>query len=179
MIFVSGSHGVGKTIFCNNISKKYRIPAYSSSKLIQKYKKEKFTENKRVADIIENQNYLVKAVEHLNKLNDIYILDGHFCLFNENGIITRIPLQTVEAIAPVAIILLIDSPINIVKRLFNKGNTNFNEAIIETLQDEEIIYSYEVSQKLHIPYMKFKIGDDMHRVYNFIDTLFVDKNNMN
>ena len=62
MIFISGVHGVGKSYFCNLVKESTGIDCFSASTLIRERKKQGFPADKRVADIDENQLYLLAAV---------------------------------------------------------------------------------------------------------------------
>ena len=46
MIFVCGIHGVGKTQYCDMLSKKNKIKAYSASSLILEAGKQNFSQKK-------------------------------------------------------------------------------------------------------------------------------------
>ena len=59
MIFISGIHAVGKGYFCGLVKKELGIEAYSASDLIAKARNAGFSSDKLVADIEENQQYLL------------------------------------------------------------------------------------------------------------------------
>ncbi len=52
-----------------------------------------FTADKFVSDIDDNKVLLLDAINDLRQADKEIILDGHFCLLNENGVITRIPME--------------------------------------------------------------------------------------
>ena len=110
MIFISGVHGVGKSYFCNIVKDRTGIESYSASKLITERKKQGFPASKLIPDIDENQQYLLDAVAELRSSGKEFIIDGHFCLLNGEGIITRIGLDTFTTLNPDAIILLTEEP---------------------------------------------------------------------
>lgn len=93
MIFVSGIHGVGKTYFCNMVKDKLGINNYSASQLIAGRREKGFSADKFVSDIDDNQVLLLNAINELRQTGEEFILDGHFCLLNEEGVITRIPME--------------------------------------------------------------------------------------
>ena len=76
MIFISGIHAVGKGYFCGLVKKELGIEAYSASDLIAKARNAGFSSDKLVADIEENQQYLLAAVQELRESGTDFILDG-------------------------------------------------------------------------------------------------------
>ncbi len=91
MIFISGVHGVGKSYFCDMVKTETGIESYSASTLITQKEHSGFSKDKLIPDIDDNQQYLLQAVSELRDSGENFILDGHFCLLNASGEITRIP----------------------------------------------------------------------------------------
>lgn len=116
LIFVGGVHGAGKSYFCDLVKMQLHINSYQSSQLISEQKNEYFSKDKKVLDIDCNQNYLIQAIEKLNRLEQTYLLDGHFCLQDINGKITRIDKQIYISLKPCAIVLLTEKSDIIVDR---------------------------------------------------------------
>lgn len=111
MIFISGIHAVGKGYFCGLVKKELGIEAYSASDLIAKARNASFSSDKLVAEIEENQQYLLAAVQELRESGSDFILDGHFCLINRStGEPERISLETFTTLKPEAIVLLTEKP---------------------------------------------------------------------
>ncbi len=52
-----------------------------------------FLVDKFVSGIDDNQAILLDAINKLQQADEEFILDGHFCLLNEDGVITRIPME--------------------------------------------------------------------------------------
>lgn len=52
-----------------------------------------FSADKFVSDIDDNKVLLLDAINDLRQADKEFILDGHFSLLNENGVITRIPME--------------------------------------------------------------------------------------
>lgn len=150
VIFVGGIHGVGKSTFANQISKKYNIPCYSSSDLISRLKGEIFT-GKCTEDIGSNQDLLIEAVNKTFTDKKVYMLDGHFCLLNNNKQISRVPIETYKDIGIDYIIVLIDKETNIYDRLKERDDIEYNIELIESFQKEEIEYAKKVAMELKIP----------------------------
>ena len=68
MIFVCGIHGVGKTFFCEKLSKRTKLPMFSASRLILDNKEKNF-KNKQVDNIDINEEVLI---DQINKLQSQY-----------------------------------------------------------------------------------------------------------
>lgn len=166
MIFISGVHGVGKSYFCNLVKEATGIECYSASSLIKKRKKQGFPADKRVSDIDENQLYLLAAVDDLRASLGEFLLDGHFCLLNTEGVTTRISLDTFTTLKPEAIILLTEDPKIIAKRRQKRDNVEHKASDITAFQDEEIKYAEEVAEILHVP---LKISTDSHDIDSIIE----------
>ena len=168
MIFISGVHGVGKSYFCNLVKDATGIECYSASSLIKDRKKQGFPADKRVADIDENQLYLLAAVDDLRASVGEFLLDGHFCLLNTEGEITRIPLDTFTTLKPEAIVLLTEDPDIIAKRRQERDNVEHKASDIKSFQDEEIKYVKEVADILQVP-LKISAGsNDVNNTIEFI-----------
>lgn len=171
LIFIGGIHGVGKTYFCNNIVNKFNLKAYSASELISRIKGEQFNKLKRVENINKNQDILIEAIDHLVDKNNFFFLDGHFCLLNKEGRITRVPVRTFENLSPKAIIVLIESVEKIIDRLYKRDNIQYDKEVIELFQGEELVYSLDISGKLQIPYLAFSNSQNSSKVYEFIEKI--------
>lgn len=79
-----------------------------------------FSKDKLVSDIYDNQRLLVATVEELRKTEREFILDGHFCLLNAEGAITRVSLNTYISLQPNRIIILLEKLEVIVERRFRR-----------------------------------------------------------
>ena len=168
MIFVSGIHGVGKTFFCNMTKEKLNIQSYSASQLIAAKRKKYFSENKLVSDIDDNQDLLLKAVEELRRTSEEFILDGHFCLLNKDGDITRIPLDTFVLLKPDAIILLTENPEIIAERRQQRDNVQQSVSEIKAFQEAEKLYAEEIAEQFNIPLVISQGEEDLDKMLDFI-----------
>ncbi len=168
MIFISGVHGVGKSYFCNLVKEATGIECYSASSLIKERKKQGFPADKRVADIDENQLYLLAAVDDLRASLEEFLLDGHFCLLNTEGVITRIPLYIFTTLKPETIILLTEDPEIIAKRRQDRDGVEHKASDIKAFQDEEVKYAKEVAELLQVS-LKISAGrNDIDNTVKFI-----------
>lgn len=171
MIFLSGIHGVGKSYFCEQLKRKIDIETYTASELISAEKDELFSSDKHNKDIADNQQYLLNAVRKLDSKEGKYLLDGHFCLLNENGQITRINSDTFINLSPNAIILLTEVPEVIVERRKARDNVNCNVDEITAFQNEEIAYAKEVAKLLSVKLIISHGADDLNAIVDFIRNL--------
>ena len=171
MIFLSGVHGVGKSYFCEQIKRKIDIETYTASDLISAEKEEFFSSDKHNKDIDDNQKHLLNAVRKLDSKESKYLLDGHFCLLNENGQITRIDSDTFTNLKPDAIILLTETPEIIAERRKTRDNINCNIDEITEFQNEEIAYAEEVAKLLSVKLIISHGADDLNAIVDFIRNL--------
>ncbi len=170
MIFVSGVHGVGKSFFCDMVMESLGYPTYSASDLITKRKKVGFSKDKLIPDIDINQDYLLSAVEDLNKKIPYYLLDGHFCLLNANGQVQRIPQSIFTSLNPDVIVLLTENVDVIIQRRKTRDDLLYSNKEIELFQDEEIAYAKEIATILKIPIFISPGADCTDVALKFIQT---------
>lgn len=153
IIFIAGVHGVGKTTFCDELTRKLALPSYTASNLIKAFNASLDFPDKKIKEIDTNQDALLSSIDH-NVKEQKFILDGHFVLYNENGTIQKIPSETFENLNPSSIILLTENPLTIYKRLEIRGKNSLSIDDITSLQNSEISYAKEISNllctKLHI-----------------------------
>ncbi|MCF0134303.1 MAG: AAA family ATPase [Blautia sp.] len=171
MIFVSGIHGVGKSYFCDKVKEQLGIISYSASDLITEKKKSGFSKDKLIPDIEDNQVYLKSAIEELKASSKNFILDGHFCLYDASGNITRISLSTFTDLSPDAIVLLTENPQIICDRRKSRDNIIEDPNKIERFQEEEILYAQEVAQLLQCKLFVSKGADHISNAISFLGGL--------
>lgn len=168
MIFVSGIHGVGKTFFCKMVKKELNIQSYSSSQLIATRRNKGFLTDKLVQNIDDNQPLLVSAVDELRKTEGEFILDGHFCLLNAIGEITRIPADTYMSLKPDKIVLLMEQPEIIAERRLQRDGVYQEVSDIKAFQEAEKEYAEEIAEQLSIPLVISHGADDLNRIVEII-----------
>lgn len=170
MIFVSGIHGAGKTHFCNIVKKELGINSYSASQLIAAKGNKEFTPCKFVSDVDNNQKLLIKAIDELRRDQKDFILDGHFCLLNNSGEITKIPYNTFELLKPDIIILLTEKADIIAERRFWRDGVKPDVLQINVFQNAEKEYAYEIAKSFQIPFIISGGAEDLKRIIGFIRT---------
>ena len=170
VIFVAGIHGVGKTTLCNELSSKFNMNHFSASDLIARERETQRLRNKRVEDIDGNQDHLIVAIDKLFNNTDWYLLDGHFCLLNQDNEVTRIPYSTYEGIAPTAVLVLVDEPTKIYDRLILRDDTKYDLAVLKAFQEEEIAYAEFIRDNLNIPYLQSNPTTGKDDIFTFVDS---------
>nr|WP_294930498.1 ATP-binding protein [uncultured Flavobacterium sp.] len=156
--FIGGIHGVGKGTICKEIAYKTKLIHITASQVL-KWEEISDADNKLVKDINSSQNRLIKNLKNLIKKDEIYLLDGHFCLLNSDGIPCRIDEDTFDQINPKAISIVIDNVEEIAKRLKSRDGKIYSIQILNDLQEMEIEYAKYLSDKYSIPYIEIKDGN--------------------
>lgn len=137
IIFVAGSYGVGKTSICDKLSLELNVPHYSASDIISNYNNEIYKKNKIVTNLEENQNILLKVLPKLLKKNETFILSGHFCIFDKNFDIIKIPTYFFQN-CPIHQILVLELNVNkIIKNLKNRDCSKYSYKNISKLKTQE------------------------------------------
>lgn len=158
IIFIGGIHGVGKGTICKEISLNTGLIHFTASQIL---KWEEISEkgNKLVENITSTQNRLKKGLKNLIKKDKQYILDGHFCLLNSDGIPSRIDEATFDQINPKVITIVVDDVVKIVNRLEARDGKIYDVKVLNELQQMEIEYGKYLSDKYSIPYIEIKDGN--------------------
>lgn len=168
IIFIGGVHGVGKTTLCTSICSKFDVVHHSASELIKRYRHIEFPLNGRVENINRNQDALINAINEYLDTGEKYLLDGHFCLLDQDGVITKIPIATFIALSPIGIILLHDDPSDIHFRLRDRDREIYDMDTLSFFQEQELHYSRSVAAKLNVPYLRANPFADREMIDRFI-----------
>jgi len=158
IIFIGGIHGVGKGTICKEIASKTDLIHITASEIL-KWNEISSSDNKLVNNISSTQERLINGLKSLIKNDKRYLLDGHFCLLNSNGIPCKIDEDTFDSINPKIISIVIDDIGKIVDRLEKRDNKKYNIKILDELQKMEIEYAIYLSKKYSIPYIEIKNND--------------------
>lgn len=167
IIFIGGIHGVGKSTVCSSIASQLNIPHYSASELIQNTKQGLFTNKKTVANVENNQNVLLGAINSLAG-TFCFLLDGHFSLFDENGEVKLIPSETFKAIDPVAICVLTGDVKLVVERIAARDGIQHSIEAYENLNISELAHARTIAELLDVPIFIYNTSDDMVELGKFI-----------
>jgi len=155
-IFLGGIHGVGKSFVCSNYLKDLQIKVYSASNLIRRYSSNIVDVNKKVDNISSNQTCLIDAIREIPKTYNVIILDGHFCLLDNQSNIVRISEEVLCSLNMVSIIVLYEDITLIRERLKQRDKYDFSIDLLHNIQEEELYYSKYLSQKYNLPYLCVK-----------------------
>ena len=154
VIFVGGIHGSGKGTICKQLANQINYVHLTASKLLKWNEVSPDTKNKFVKDIADTQDRLIHGLEEAKRKNRQIILDGHYCLFNANGVPERVPISTFEKINPKVLSIVYAEPVEILKRLHNRDSKKYSLDVIEKMQRLELRCAEEVALYLRIPLVK-------------------------
>jgi adenylate kinase len=169
MIFIGGIHGVGKTSLCKSISQQFNIAYHSASHLITDMKNEVYSQNKLIENIERNQDLLSLAVDKLNA-EKWFLLDGHFCLLNQDGQITHIPQDTFTRLAPRALIVLTDTIESISNRISVRDKVRFNNQLLHDFQAQETEHSESIAKHLNSSLLNINVNNTKD-IFDFVENL--------
>ena len=158
IIFIGGIHGVGKGTVCKEIASKTDLIHITASEIL-KWNEISSSDNKFVNNISSTQERLINGLKNLIKNDKQYLLDGHFCLLNSNGVPCKIDEETFDNINPKIISIVIDDIEKIVNRLEKRDKKKYDIKILNELQKMEIEYAKYLSKKYSIPYIEIKNND--------------------
>ncbi|CAH8281335.1 adenylate kinase [Mariniflexile fucanivorans] len=150
IIFIGGIHGVGKSTICKHICSELKMEYLSASELLKWSEISEDSANKKVKDIIYTQERLISGLEKKTQTGKQYLLDGHYCLFNKQNEIIKIPLETFKKINPISLIVIFGDILEIKKRLEKRDGEKYTGQHLERLQKEELLYAKYLSKTLGI-----------------------------
>lgn len=159
IVFIGGIHGVGKSTICRNICKELYMEYLSASELLKWQEINSDSKNKKVMNIPITQNRLLLGLKKTVKENLHYVLDGHFCLLNEENKVVDVPEETFREINPKALCLILGDVLEIKKRLETRDNKPYEYETLELLQIREMDYAKHLSKSLRVPLFIGKSND--------------------
>lgn len=123
MIFVCGIQGVGKIQYCRQLSRKIGKPYFPAGEPIPK-----------------------------NELDADFISDGHLCFLNERHEIRQVEEKKIRTLRIKLLIILVDKPLMIKRKLEQRDKTVWEESFIEYFQKRELEYALRLGQNLGLDY---------------------------
>ena len=172
IIFIGGVHGVGKGNICQQIKSKVNIIHLTASEVL-KWKDISDVDNKLVQDINETQDLLIVNLSKIVHKDKHYLLDGHYCLLNKNGISERVPFKTFQNLNLSKLILVYEEPKTIKERLEFRDGKNYDLEQISDFQNMELAYAKEISENLNIPLLQIQSSKyNQETLIKFIDENF-------
>ncbi len=158
LIFIGGIHGVGKGTICNKICKQTDFVHITASEIL-KWNEISRPDNKKVENIQNTQDRLIAGLDKVLKKNENYLLDGHFCLFNSEGQVEKVPMETFEKIAPKLIVIVIAKIDLIKERLEKRDNKKYDFDLLKSMQTFEKEHAQKISSKPNVPFVEIKDGN--------------------
>jgi adenylate kinase len=158
IVFLGGVHGVGKSTICKSICALAGFDYLSASELI-KWLEISTQHNKLVKDINDTQDRLITALANHAGASSYYILDGHYCLLNNEGVVTNVPLDTFVKISPIGLGIVVDDPLKIKKRLEERDKHHYDIKHLEIMQENELDYAAYVANHLGLSLHTIKHGE--------------------
>ena len=154
-IFVGGVHGSGKTELCKKIQEKIDCVYLSASQLLKWSKKEK-----NVEDVQENQRKLKELLKKKMQDDKLYLIDGHFALWNNEYKCEKVPLTFFEGLNIKCILLVVENEDVIEKRLFVRNEINVLSENIVSISMVEKEYSQFVAEKLGVYFYQINSSNE-------------------
>ena len=166
VILLTGIHGVGKGYISNRIKEIIDIPVYEASKLIKQTGNDS-DENKKVANIPNNQELLKYAIENYVK-EDLFILDGHTCLLDKERKIQVINQESLTKLNVIGVIYIYDDTEVIKERLYKRDGTEYDDKLLYDFQSAECENSEKLAKKLNVRFIKYKNSDNINPIINYL-----------
>lgn len=151
IFFIGGIHGVGKSTICKELCAKLNLQYLSASEVLKWKDINEDIKNKKVIDIPHTQDLLVNGLMHIVREDQNYLLDGHYCLLNKEGVVNEIPFETFKRINPVSLSLIIGDIQEIKGRLELRDSRSYDSDLLNGMQSSEIDYAKLLSQRLNVP----------------------------
>ena len=164
-----GVHGVGKTTLLNNLRDDIQFTALSISDLIRQAGNEIRLNNKFTGNIANNQElWKQELATYPFQKDEIVILDGHFTLLDSLGQIIELPYSTFDGLKINRIILKIEDPSIIQKRLMKRDNNHWDKDLIDSLQAKEQRRVIEFAQLEKIPLFLYDNDSKLEELKQFL-----------
>jgi adenylate kinase len=155
IIFAGGIHGVGKSTLCREITAALSIGYLSASEVLKWNELNTDVKNKKVLNIPDTQSRLINGLKSIIEADKNYLLDGHYCLFNKDGEVTPVPMETFTEISPLILILITNS-VSIIKiALEQRDQKIYNIGMLRLMQERETSYARAVAAQLNVPLFIF------------------------
>lgn len=161
-IFVGGVHGSGKTQLCKKIQEKIDCVYLSASQLLKWSKKEKTVEN-----VQENQRILKELLKKEMQDDKLYLIDGHFTLWNKEYKCEKVPLTFFEDLNIKCILLTVEDYSVIYERLCTRDETNVTLKNIEDISKIENEQAIFISENLKVPLHKIVSTKEIENIFLF------------
>lgn len=151
-IFVAGIHGVGKTYLASRLPSDVDLTHTSASNLIREERAlPSWGQDKRVANIDDNQVALAAAVSRRNAQGSRLLLDGHFVLLDESSRFVRLGPEVFRSLNLKAVIL-VEAPVEVIaQRLLGRDGAHREPTFLLEFADCERTQARAVCTELALP----------------------------
>ncbi|WP_394508924.1 AAA family ATPase [Priestia aryabhattai] len=167
-IFLSGIHGVGKSTLARKLKNSLDIKSLSVSDLIRKSGQPLDSSNKKTTNISGNQELWKNELNNLNLGISKLLLDGHFCLLNEDENIISLPFSTFDDTKMVKIVFMRNKPEVIRNRLLERDKSDYPTKLLREFQDCEMKRAMEYSAENKIDLFIYDEERPLSELLNFI-----------
>ena len=148
IIFIGGIHGVGKGTLCKKVADELDMVHLTASAVLKWSDFAEDQANKRVKDDKFTKDRLLENLDKIIQPQKTYLLDGHFCLQNNEGVIEKVPDDIFIGINPIKIVLVTVEPEEIGRRLFQRDGKEYDVNLLKQMQEIEKAHALHVSQLL-------------------------------
>lgn len=150
---------MGKSTICKDLCSKLSIEYLSASQALKWADLNIDALDKKVQDISVTQDRLINGLVNTIKPGKHYLLDGHYCLFDKEGKIARVPFETFAAINPNSLHLIIGNVETIKHRIEARDKRFYDYDVLKEMQEQEMVYAKELSENLNTQLSIGKEGD--------------------
>ncbi|MBM9614711.1 AAA family ATPase [Desulfobulbus rhabdoformis] len=160
IVFVAGVHGVGKGYLCDRLTSMIDGEHVTASGLIKGRKE--LGVAKAISGIDANQAILVEELAKFKTTSPFVLLDGHFCLYNQEYEVSSIAPRLFKELNVAYIVMITCAPSVILNRLINrdKNVSNLSTTQLEKLQNSEVEHSRLVAEEINVPITFLDVSGD-------------------
>ncbi len=152
IIFLAGVHGVGKGFLGTPVAKALGISHFTASQLIREERGQAtWRTDKKTSALEDNQQALIRAVSQRRLIHSNILLDGHFVLRNEQGILTPLETMVFRELHLTGVILLTEESNIIASRLAVRDGGVADVFATSDLAEAESAHARAVCHELELP----------------------------
>lgn len=155
LVFCGGVHGVGKTSLCGALADQIHAVHVSAGSLLRLKGFVKPSQY-AVLDPRENQAYIQATLQEYREQHRgaRIVLDGHFCLLTAHHRIQVLPCALFDSLRASALLVVVDEPEAISKRLADRDGVTLDVAFVDRFQRREVARAEAIRRHLYVPFRK-------------------------
>jgi adenylate kinase len=166
-LFVGGAHGAGKSTLCESLKDALEADHVMASDLADFVAQVDGRHAESAFDLARSQGRLVIALRSIERHKPNILLDGHYCLTDQQGRIAHVPLEVFTQIRPAAL-LVVEIEIELLaQRLKRRGNDRPDLDILIRGATAERSHALFVSRALELPIMFWHSADGVETALSF------------